>query len=327
MHFSAIRTASAGLLVVGASAQLYPDQSPLNHTCALQEPLLSCPPQSPLDVDSCCVETFGGLVLTTQFWDTYTGRECDGQVLPKDVWTLHGLWPDFCNGSYTQYCDLNRQYDPIPSPNTTNGLPNGTVVKPYNGPNIGTFLEPFGKFDLLEYMNTYWVAQNQDNAGFWGHEFSKHATCFSTFNTPCYGPQYREHEEVVDFFETAIKYYKRVPTFKWLAEAEITPSNTTQYSYTAIRDALSSQFGSVPFIGCSGPRYNTTDAGKGSTDAGYTKLTEIWYYEHVYGRPQEVNTIPVNASATYLTNCAKVDGAIWYHERSEGSEKLPTVPY
>ena len=89
--------------------------------------MLSCSSRaSPLSVDSCCAETFGGLFLSTQFWSTYTGLESEGQLLPANDWTLHGLWPDFCNGSYTQYCDLNRQYDPTPSPNTTNSLPNGT---------------------------------------------------------------------------------------------------------------------------------------------------------------------------------------------------------
>ncbi len=39
---------------------------------------------------------------------------------------------------------------PEPSPKTTNGQKNGTVVPPYTGPNIGTFLNPFGKFDLLQ---------------------------------------------------------------------------------------------------------------------------------------------------------------------------------
>jgi ribonuclease T2 len=176
---------------------------------------------------------------------------------------------------------LTRQYDPIPSPNTTNGLPNGTFVAPYNGSNIGTFLEPFGRYDLLEYMNNYWIAFQQDNPGFWGHEFSKHATCFSTFNVPCYGPMYRQHEEVVDFFETAIKYYKRFPTFKWLEKANITPSNKTGYSYADIRDTLFANHGGIPFIGCNGPRYNATAAGKGSLDNGYTALSEIWYYEYV----------------------------------------------
>lgn len=320
-------TAALALLATTASAQLYPGQSNLNHTCLLQKPLLSCPEQDPTVVDSCCVETFGGLLLSTQFWSTYTGGESSGQFLPTDTWTLHGLWPDFCNGSYTQYCDLTRQYDPIPSPNTTTGLPNGTAVLPYTGPNIGTFLEPFGKHDLLSYMNTYWIAQNQDNPGFWGHEFSKHATCFSTFNVPCYGPQYREHEEVVDFFETTIKYYQRFPTFTWLAAAGITPSNSTTYSYADILKPLREQTKAVPFLGCTGPRFNTTPQGSNSTDTGFTVLSEVWYYEHVYGRPQEMNVVPVNASASYLTNCAKSVGAIRYPERTNGSEKVPSVAY
>jgi ribonuclease T2 len=72
-----------------------------------ETPYLSCSRHAnPAFTDSCCTETFGGLVLSTQFWDTYTGLEAEGQVLPRDTWTLHGLWPDFCNGSYTQYCDL-----------------------------------------------------------------------------------------------------------------------------------------------------------------------------------------------------------------------------
>jgi ribonuclease T2 len=227
----------------------------------------------------------------------------------------------------TRYCDLTRQYDPIPSPNTTNGLPNGTVVPAYKGPNIGTFLEPFGRYDLLSYMNTYWIAQNQDNPGFWGHEFSKHATCFSTFNTPCYGPQYREHEEVVDFFETAIQYYQRFPTYKWLKAKKIVPSNSTTYSYTDFKSTLAKKHGAIPFIGCSGPRFNATAAGKNTTDNGYTVLSEVWYYEYVYGRPQEGNTVPVDASASYQTNCAKTAGAIHYPLRTNGSEKVPMVPF
>jgi ribonuclease T2 len=222
---------------------------------------------------------------------------------------------------------LTRQYDPIPSPNTTNGLKNGTAVPAYTGPNIGTFLEPFGRYDLLEYMNNYWIAQNQDNPGFWGHEFSKHATCFSTFNVPCYGPLHREHEEVVDFFSTAIKYYQRFPTHKWLKAKHIVPSNSTTYSYTDFKDTLAKKHGGVPFIGCSGPRFNATAAGKGSSDNGYTVLSEVWYYEHVYGRPQEGKTVAVDASPTYLTNCAKTKGAILYPLRSNGSERVPAVPF
>lgn len=38
---------------------------------------------------------------------------------------------------------------------------------------------------------------------------SKHATCFTTFDTKCY-PHYKEHEEVVNFFDTVVQAYKQV---------------------------------------------------------------------------------------------------------------------
>jgi ribonuclease T2 len=264
-----------------ALSQLYPGTSDLNHTCILQTPLLSCPPQNPQDVDTCCTETYGGLLLTTQFWDTYTGLEDEGQLLPPQQWTLHGLWPDFCNGSYTQYCDLTRQYDPDPSPNTTTGTPSGVPVPPWTGATIGSFVEKFGRYDLLAWMNKYWVNQGGTNDEFWAHEFSKHATCFSTFDIPCYGPKYVEHEEVVEFFETAIMYYLKVPTFTWLADKGIMPSNDSTVSLGDLQDALVEGYGALPYIGCSGTRYNETDAGMGGEDSGRTVVSEVWYYKYV----------------------------------------------
>ena len=88
-------------------------------------------------------------VLATQFWSTYTGLEKYGQKLPKASWTLHGLWPDNCDGSYAQYCDFSRQFDPAPSPKTL--TPNGTVIPPWTGPDVGTFVEAFGRYDLLDW--------------------------------------------------------------------------------------------------------------------------------------------------------------------------------
>ena len=235
----------------------------------------------------------------------------------------------------------SRQYDPVPSPNTTNGLSNGTVVAPYKGPNIGTFLEPFGKFDLLAYMNKFfapasrrivpltdlrshrfWIAQGQPNPDFWGHEFSKHATCFSTFDLPCYGPEYRQHEDVVDFFDTAVMYYMNLPTYGWLSAKNIRPSNTTAYSLSDMQFALSTGFGAVPYIGCSGPRYNETKVGNGTRDSGRTYLSEVWYYYHVYGRVQRGQGLPVNASINggSISSCATTPGAIRYPLRSNGSE-------
>ncbi|KAI0165982.1 ribonuclease T2 [Xylariaceae sp. FL1272] len=360
-------------------AGLYPFLSVDNHTCALNTPLLSCSDGAHPDlVDTCCVETYGGLILQTQFWNTYTGLETEGQLLPKDSWTIHGLWPDFCNGtaipftlvvllervpsliqsaagSYTQYCDLSRQYDPVPSPNTTNGLPDGTPVAPWTGEPISDFIEQFGRYDLLAYMKKYvvtcysyaeilpsWPAPtsrlNQPSWYLWAHEYSKHATCYSTFDTECYGPQYVEHSEIVDFFETVVSYYQNLPTWRWLSAKGIRPSNTTSYSLSDIQGALTDGFGKLPWLGCTipasvdilkllverdyeGPKYNETDAGKNSTDAGYTVFDEAWYYYHVHGKVQRVQPVPVHANITggSVTSCAKAPNAIWYFERTPGS--------
>ncbi|ORY63220.1 ribonuclease T2-like protein [Pseudomassariella vexata] len=334
---STARRAALSLVLLSQQvlAGLY-NESTVNHTCALSPPVLSCSSGAvPGLVDTCCTETYGGLLISTQIWDTYTGLETSGQVLPKDTWTLHGLWPDFCNGSYTQYCDLSRQYDPLPSPNTTTGTPAGEPVLPYTGPGIGTFLEPFAKWDLLAYMNKYWVAQNQPNQDFWAHEFSKHATCYSTFDVECYGPQYVEHEEVVDFFETALLFYNELPTWKWLSAAGIEPinstssktksyknSNSSSLSLSQVQDALIKGFGKIPYIACAGPRYNATEAGAGSSDDGYTVLTEVWYYYHVLGKPQRGQGVTVDANSTggSVSNCANTPGALKYYERTPGSE-------
>jgi len=124
---------------------------------------------------SCCNVVQGGLVLQTQFWSTYTGLEREGQLLPSGSWTIHGLWPDNCDGSYDQYCDLSRQYDPSPDPSK---LPDGTPVPPYKGPGVQTFIEEFGRVDLLEYMNTFWINQGAPNEDFWAHEVRFHRDAF-----------------------------------------------------------------------------------------------------------------------------------------------------
>ncbi|TGJ87501.1 hypothetical protein E0Z10_g1298 [Xylaria hypoxylon] len=344
---SAMRPVLAlALFSQGVLGGLYPGLSTANHTCNLVKPVLSCSDGAqPGLVDTCCTETYGGLILQTQFWNTYTGLESKGQLLPKDSWTIHGLWPDagridFCNGSYTQYCDLKRQYDPEPSPNTTTGTPDGKPVKPWKGEPISDYIKRFRKYDLLAFMNKYDAMRfyslpnslsltfsspnlnlkvvldrpDQPSWVLWAHEFSKHATCFSTFDTECYGPEYVRHEEVTDFFSTVIAYYQDLPTWRWLAEGGITPSNKTAYSLSDIQGALKSKFGKLPYVGCSAPRFNETLAGKGSSDNGYTVLSEMWYYHHVQGHVQRAQGVPIDT--TYGSGCAKTPGAVWYYERT-----------
>jgi len=87
--------------------------------------------------NTCCTEV-QGQVLQVQFWDTAPATG------PADHWTIHGLWPDFCNGKYTQYCDESRQYT-----------------------NISCILEHYGRQDLLSFMEKYWKDQSGNDQSFW----------------------------------------------------------------------------------------------------------------------------------------------------------------
>nr|BAF65238.1 ribonuclease T2 [Ganoderma lucidum]BAF65239.1 ribonuclease T2 [Ganoderma lucidum] len=291
---------SALLTVQGASASFFdlPKTYPNITACASEPIAYSCENTTAIR-NTCCSPTPGGLVLQTQFWDTYTGFEKHGQLLPKDSWTIHGLWPDNCDGSYEQYCDLSRQYDPDPP----SYLPDGTPVPAYKGPGIDTFVAEFGRFDLLEYMNKYWVSQGSINSGFWGHEFSKHATCTSTFDVACYGSDYKKNQDVVDFFDAVVRAFNMFPTFDTLAASGIFPSNKTTYSLGQIQTALKAQTGAIPYLGC------------GSNG---TVLQEVWYFNHVIGTEQFGNFKTIDS--TTKSTCSPTAG-IHYYERTPTSER------
>ncbi|KAF9786202.1 ribonuclease T2-like protein, partial [Thelephora terrestris] len=172
------------------------------------------------------------------------GLEGEGQILPEASW--HGAWPDNCDGSYGQYRDFSRQYDPSPSPDV---LPNSTTIPPYKGPGIDTLSDDLA--DMVYYYSM-WINQGAPNADIWAHRPSEHGICTSTFDVTCYS-NYQEHEEVVNFFETAIRGFQRyptVPTYDLLVAYGITPSNDTTYQLANIQDALKAQTSAVPYIGC-----------------------------------------------------------------------------
>nr|BAK32788.1 ribonuclease T2 [Morchella esculenta]BAK32789.1 ribonuclease T2 [Morchella esculenta] len=171
--------------------------------------------------DSCCFNAPGGQLLLTQFWDT------DPVTGPVDSWTLHGLWPDNCDGTYDANCDSTRAYTDIPG-----------------------ILTAAGKTSLLRYMQTYWKDNQGDDESFWEHEWSKHGTCINTIKPSCY-TGYTSKEELVDYFEVAVQLFKGLDTYKALAAAGITPSTSKTYTSAKIQAALKAATGHTVTLGCS----------------------------------------------------------------------------
>ncbi|KAJ5167486.1 Ribonuclease T2 [Penicillium canariense] len=213
-------------LVTGISASL--------ETCASNS-ALSC--QSSSTSPTCCYNYPGGALLQTQFWDT------DPSTGPTDSWTIHGLWPDNCDGTYQSSCDSSRAYT-----------------------NITDILEAQDRTELLSYMQQYWLDINGDDESFWAHEWGKHGTCINTITPSCY-TSYTPQEEVGDFFQKVVDLFKGLDTYKALSDAGITPSSSKTYSLSKIQSALSTLHdGAEVYLGC---------------DNG--SLNEVWYFFNVAG--------------------------------------------
>lgn len=170
--------------------------------------------------DSCCFEAPGGWISQVQFWDT------DPSTGPSDSWTIHGLWPNNCDGSYSENCDKSRAYS-----------------------DITTLLSDQGATSTLDYMQTYWISDDESNEDFWEHEWETHGTCYSTLNPSCLPADSPTGAEAVAFFETAVNLFQTLPTYTWLKQAGITPGSK-EYELSDIISALQSAFGATPSMEC-----------------------------------------------------------------------------
>jgi hypothetical protein len=121
---------------------------PGRSTCSLLTPINPFTPtscsNSTVQKDLCCFNAPGGHFLQTQFWDYESPLQWAG---PTDSWTMHGLWPDHCDGTYDQFCAPAREVQ-----------------------NITQILQAAGEFKILDFMTKYW----KDNTG------NDEVSCFSS---------------------------------------------------------------------------------------------------------------------------------------------------
>lgn len=247
-------------------------QSPLE---ACSQPHLSChAAHGP--VNTCCTPTPGGQIALTQFWNSDASAGQPGYVGPSDSWTLHGLWPDHCTGTYDSVCDCSRSGD---CSSRNRKCQRHACNRAYS--NITAILERLEQHDLLALMRAHWKGIAGDEH-LWQHEWSKHGTCVSTLEPRCYGDHsYRETEEVVDYFAKAVELFGTVPTYQWLADAGIVPSTERTYELAEIREALGQARGVEAVVGCQ-----------------RNELREVWYHYEVLGTVQTGDFIPINPDFT-----------------------------
>ncbi|KAJ5547984.1 hypothetical protein N7513_005218 [Penicillium frequentans] len=259
-----------GLLALAAMDLLMGAQAGLV-TCDSSTEVLSCHNTTAVS-DMCCFNYPGGSLLQVQFWDT------DPSVGPTDSWTIHGLWPDYCDGDYGEDCDTSREAS-----------------------DIETILEDQGRTELLEYMNTYWLSDDETANEFWAHEWNTHGTCINTIEPSCY-TDYTDNEEIGDFFQEVVDLFKTLDTYTALSDAGITPTDDATYTLAEIQDALGDIHGG----------YEVTLL----CDDDY--LYEVYYYFNVYGSAVNGTYEP----ATPLEDSDCPTKGIKYVPKSSSSKKV-----
>ncbi|KAG8705927.1 ribonuclease T2-like [Ceratobasidium sp. 394] len=174
----------------------------------------------------CCFEAPGGQLLQTQFWDF------NPSTGPSDSWTIHGLWPDHCDGTFDSNCDPSRAYTDI-----TSILTNG------------------GASDILDYMKTYWVDINGNDESFWEHEWGKHGTCMSTLKPACISSSVKG-QDAIYYFTRVVNLFKTLTTYEFLGAAGIYPSSTATYTLSQLTSAVKAKWGFTPAFDCTSGSIN-----------------------------------------------------------------------
>ncbi|KAL0447043.1 UNVERIFIED_CONTAM: Ribonuclease 1 [Sesamum latifolium] len=129
---------------------------------------------------------------------------------PASDFSIHGLWPNYNDGSYPSNCDSENQFDP-------------SKIS-----------------DLSRRMQTEWpslACPSSDSLSFWAHEWDKHGTCSQSVLD--------QH----DYFATALNLKQQLNILQILGDAGIEP-NGEVYSLSSIKDAIKGGSGYEAWIEC-----------------------------------------------------------------------------
>ncbi|CDS01788.1 related to Ribonuclease Trv [Sporisorium scitamineum] len=191
-----------------------------------------------------------GLILSTHFWTTNAPDPANNG--PEHSTTIHGLWPDYCDGSYPQFCS------------SFSGIPE------YTGEQIEAVMQKYDP-SLFAYYQKYFKDINGNSTSFLEHEYNKHGTCYTTLRPSCQ-PQLpwisQSDFTVLNYFRQIAHKFAERPTYDILQASGIVPSSTHNYTLAQVQQSLRDFHGATPFVGCNK---------KG-------EFNEVWWFWNVRGQ-------------------------------------------
>ncbi|KAK9119253.1 hypothetical protein Scep_017346 [Stephania cephalantha] len=162
----------------------------------------------------CASQDFDYFYFVQQWPGSYcdTKRSCcyPKSGKPAEDFSIHGLWPQYNDGSYPSNCDYHASFDP-------------SAIS-----------------DLKSRMEREWptlACPSGDGDKFWSHEWEKHGTCSASYLD--------QH----GYFEAALNLKERANLLKALQNAGIEPDGRF-YSLESIKEAIREGTGYTPGIEC-----------------------------------------------------------------------------
>jgi len=101
----------------------------------------------------------------------------------------------------------------------------------------------------------------------------------STLQVDCLPAGSPKGAEAVAFFETVVKLFLTLPTYEWLSNQGITPSQTKTHTLASLTAAIKAEYGFTPSFDCDGDN-----------------LSGASYYFHLIGSVIDGTFIPIDAA-------------------------------
>lgn len=120
----------------------------------------------------------------------------DNICISDKMSSIHGLWTDYTNRSYPQYCHLQDHC----STQCSHNLNNCNLTCSHNlnncNLNISNYLSDDSYYDMTRYWCSYDMSMNNN---FWCHEWCKHGCCTDM--------------NITDYFNTALSLFKNLTDY------------------------------------------------------------------------------------------------------------------
>jgi len=158
-----------------------------------------------------CASAFDFLLFVQVWPPTWTkSSSANFKKTVFDYFTIHGIWPEYDNGSWPQYCNKSAKFN----------------------------LSKIEK--LIPQLKKYWT-NFKNPYNFWKHEYLKHATCVT--NDTLLNDEFK-------YFSAGLELHHQFPVYTVLAKSGILPDNNHSYSVDLIDLALENYFDYQPLLIC-----------------------------------------------------------------------------